>query len=173
MPYPAGLVSSHSSPSSGRVPWLHRVSIRAGHRNSRSPRIEFLLTEQKTGGMRKPQPASLVPGDICSGSLGGCHIWITIVVTLFFSISLLGFKTPAFPPVSRREGCLFLCQRLPQATQHHPLPPTPRLISFFAVFIKWNFFRDPPFMWLGREVQRRSSDRALAWLPAGEWDPEL
>lgn len=54
-----------------------------------------------------------------------------------------------------------------------PLPPTPRLISFFAVFIKWIFSPGPPFTWLGREVQRRSSDRALGWPPAGEWGPEL
>lgn len=115
----------------------------------RSPRIEFLLTEQETGGMRKLQLSFLVPGDICSGSLGGCHIWITIVVTfiyLFFHFPQV-LKTSAFPPVSRRGGMFVSLSKVTSGHTAHPAPPRPpHLISFFAVFIKWSFSLSPFYL---------------------------
>ena len=47
VPCPAGLVSSHSTPSSGRVPWLHGVSIGQDTGPLEAPGLNFYLLSRK------------------------------------------------------------------------------------------------------------------------------
>lgn len=103
-------------PASAEVPWgcswLHPGCAAQGRRQERwSLRIEFLLTEQEAGANHS-LPAASQETSLVARSFLFPH----------------QFQDPALP-VSRREGFLFLGQRLPQRP-----PPSSRL--FLCCFLQ-------------------------------------